>query len=561
MLLTGVVGSGALYAYDELVMCEVMQRSLRAAYCGAAIFVEYKFIWTPYNASDVHTRVAKRIVETCKQNEGLYVKFGQVMGSLELAMPKEFRGPLSELHDKAKTFDTKTVYNILKEELKEEDLARIKDISALPVASASVAQVHTAIMDDGRKVAVKVQKPNIRVQNQWDLYMYKIILTLLEYSFDIPLIWTFDYVKQQLESELDFTIEAENATSCRESFAKSRKCCDVAYVPETYISSKRVIVSEWIENAVKITDIDKITDMGLNAQKVVHDATNMFAFQIFGSGSVHCDPHPGNLLVRVSPDANSKQQNWWSWLFDWKLWVRSDDTSTVKPHQVVLIDHGLYVHFNPQLKKEYIDFWMAMIYGDDEKLSEQCKKWGIHDSQLFASMTLMRRRKRKLKKSPTTFDIDLFSDGVGSRYENEEGEDRRSGAHRKRGNNDEMSIKERAEKMVEKQRMLKERVKNLLQDTSEFPHEIGFVNRGVNYIRATNWTHGSPVDRIAIFATAAARASAGDNGMLGEWSLSSELSVWKMRSQVLWELWNWFMTTPTQSAISLPPSQKTSIWN
>jgi predicted unusual protein kinase regulating ubiquinone biosynthesis (AarF/ABC1/UbiB family) len=142
--LAGLVSGGALYAYDELALCQVMQRSIRALACGVAIFIDYKLIWTPYNASEVHTRVARRIVDTCKLNEGLYVKFGQVMGSMEVAMPPEFKGPLGELHDQAKTFDTETVLQIMQEELSAEELAGITDISSTPVASASVAQVHTA---------------------------------------------------------------------------------------------------------------------------------------------------------------------------------------------------------------------------------------------------------------------------------------------------------------------------------------------------------------------------------------------------------------------------------
>jgi hypothetical protein len=80
-------------------------------------------------------------------------------------------------------------------------------------------------------------------------------------------------------------------------------------------------------------------------------------------------------------------------------------------------------------------------------------------------------------------------------------------------------------------------VKYLLKDTSEFPHELGFVNRSVNYIRAANWAHGSPVDRVALFATAAARAAAGDNGLEGQRSLASEASVLHMQAHLLYEHW------------------------
>ena len=472
------------------------------------------------------------------------------MGSLDMAMPSEYKAPLSELHDRAKTFDTTTVHTILKSELSTEELGRIERVSEWPVASASVAQVHTALLDGKKKVAIKVQKPNIRIQNHWDLLMYKMILAALEYSFDIPMLWTYDYVKQQLESELDFTIEANNAIGCRNALETSRVCKDVAYVPETYCRSKRVLVTEWVEDAVKITDVDKIASMGLDSQAVVRDATSVFAYQIFGTGSVHCDPHPGNLLVRVHPHAATSSgttlNTWWGWLRG-EGWGVKQYTQ----HQVVLIDHGLYVHMNPALKTQYVKFWMAMINGDDEELSKLCSEWGIHDSELFANMTLMRRRKRKPKATPAVVQSTTIVKGMSNsgKYENEEGEDRRHGAVSDVSSD--MSSEERAKRSAERQMRLKERVKHLLKDTSEFPHELGFVNRSVNYIRATNWAHGSPIDRVALFADAAARADVGDEGRVGQWSVASEMSVVGMRLHLLLELWGlnwWGLGKPKESS-------------
>ncbi|CAM9620863.1 unnamed protein product, partial [Ectocarpus fasciculatus] len=451
--------AAGLYAYDELVMCQVMQRGMRALYCGASIYVNYKFVWSPEAASEVHSRVAREIVETCKANEGLFVKFGQLLGSMQVALPPEYVGPLGELHDQAKTFDAAIVRAMLQTELGPEVLARLTDLSPEPVASASVAQVHTAYLD-GKKVAVKVQKPNIAVQNKWDLFIYRLVLSGLEYSFEIPMVWSYGFVRQQLESELDFRVEAANARQCRDDILSHRELSRVAYVPETYESSERVIITEWIDGAVKITDSEQIQGMGIDASRAIRDATNLFAYQIFGSGNVHCDPHPGNLLVRVRPPDHCKDV------------------------PVVLIDHGLYVHLSDELRHDYISFWMAMMLDDEAQLVAKCKKWGIHDSELFSSMTLMRRRDKKPKAGASTAALPTAT----GHYENEEGQNK-----------------------------LKERVKNLLNDTSKFPSELGFVNRSVNYIRATNWAHGSPIDRVSIFASTAARASAGDRGRIGEW--------------------------------------------
>ena len=557
----------SVYAYDEFCLSQVIQRNVRALLCGVSLFVEYKFIWTPYNASEVHGRVARRIVDTCKTNEGLYVKFGQLMGSMEMALPVEYRGPLGELHDKAKTFSTETVLSLLQEELSEEDYSKISDISDSPVASASVAQVHTAYYD-GHKVAVKVQKPNIKVQTYWDLLMYKFLLTVLEYSFDIPLVWSYDFVKRQLESELDFNIEAKNAAQARKDFMNSRECRHVAYVPDTHCSSRRVLVSEWIDDAVKITDTESLKALGIDTVTVVQDATKLFAFQIFGTGNVHCDPHPGNLLVRVLPTSEGTDAGGsiFARTFDWvKQALGYSKNSGKQPHQIVLIDHGLYVHLNPKLKRDYVDFWMAMMYGDDDKLREQCSQWGIHDSELFAAMTLMRRRHRKenQRNRTLTFSSTESVDDVNHKqYENEEGEHLREAS-----DVDKEKSAEKARRSAEFHQRMKERVKRLLGDTSQFPDELGFVNRSVNYIRATNWTHGSPVDRIAIFADTAARASAQDYGGVGEWSWKSEYSVYRLRLHLLYELWQLSQqssslssTTIDVSAPRSPVPSASSIW-
>lgn len=388
-------------------------------------------------------------------------------------------------------------------------------------------------------MAVKVQKPNIAVQNKWDLFIYRLVLSGLEYSFEIPMVWSYGFVRQQLESELDFRVEAANARQCRDDILSHRELSRVAYVPETYESSERVIITEWIDGAVKITDSEQIQGMGIDASRAIRDATNLFAYQIFGSGNVHCDPHPGNLLVRVRPPDHCKdvpvsERGYFTDLFASIGNVLSNVSTTLwaspsaSQHEVVLIDHGLYVHLSDELRHDYISFWMAMMLDDEAQLVAKCKKWGIHDSELFSSMTLMRRRDKKPKAGASTAALPTAT----GHYENEEGQNK---VHLSEAEIDKIhkkELKEKAEKALQRSIQLKERVKNLLNDTSKFPSELGFVNRSVNYIRATNWAHGSPIDRVSIFASTAARASAGDRGRIGEWSFSSPVSVWAMHAHV-----------------------------
>jgi aarF domain-containing kinase len=503
----GVVGYG-VYNWDKHFQSEVLQRSVRALACGIAIAAEYKFVWTPHNASEVNERVARRIVDCCKRNEGLYVKFGQVLGSMQVAFPPEFQKPFAELLDQANTFDTSIIHDIVAKSLSPEDAKLLTDISVFPVASASVAQVHTAQYGD-RKVALKVQKPNIEVQTGYDLAVFWIILASLEYLFDIPMVWSFDYVKQQLESELDFRVEASNARLCREELARNRHLRHITYVPDTYCATRKVIIAEWIDDAVKITDTAALQSLGVDSRQVVSDATRLFAYQIFGTGDVHCDPHPGNLLVRVKP--SSRRGHAFS-LLDSLSSVWGWGGAGVRQHEVVLIDHGLYTHLSPSLRQEYTQFWMAMINSDVSEMQRICGGWGIRDSQLFSNMTRMQANRNPSDTRSTT--------GSRKPYSELDPEEKRA----------------REVEMAERHARMKERMRLMLADTSRFPDELMFVNRCVNYIRATNWAHGSPIDRVGIFAETATAAAQGDFGRENEQSWSSQYAIVMLKAKVLYKV-------------------------
>ena len=428
----GLAGVAGLYAFDRYYCYSVTERSLRAIAAGVKLTWQYKVIWTPDNASEVHAKVARMLVDTCKRNEGLYVKFGQALASMAFALPREYLEPLSELHDKAKTFSLDEVKKIIRAELGDLELTDFEDT---PIASASLAQVHRAKLN-GQAVAVKIQKPNVAVQAAWDLRLYAILLRCLEFSFDMPVTWTFDFTKSQLLGELDFRSEAYHSDRAAEEFDNS-KLKGRVYVPKIFASSERVLISEWIDSAIKITEKNQINAAGLNATEVVRDAVSAFAFQIFHLGHVHCDPHPGNLLVRRKPGGAPGE------------------------HQVVLIDHGLYVELPTELRMQYAKFWVAMTPPQDKQtLKDICSGWGIRDFELYATVTSFRQGGRSAE--------DFISKEANDKSK------------------------------AELQAIMKERVKRALNDTALFPQPLLFVGRCQNYIRATNWAHGNPVDRFAV---------------------------------------------------------------
>ncbi len=130
-------------------------------------------------------------------------------------------------------------------------------------------------------------------------------------------------------------------------------------------------------------------------------------------------------------------------------------------HQVVVIDHGLYVELPKELRLDYANFWLAMTPPQNSKiLADICKKWGIADFQLYATITAFKQGGRSAEDM-------IMNEGP-----------KRSKA--------------------ELQALMKERIKKALNDTALFPRPLLFVGRCQNYIRATNWAHGNPIDRFAV---------------------------------------------------------------
>jgi aarF domain-containing kinase len=437
-----------VYTLDELYWYKVVQRSLRAAGVGAFTVYNYKFVWSPENASVVNSRVAKAITNCCLENEGLYVKIGQAINSLAAILPKEYTENLSRLLDRAKTYE----FDIMKEII-ERELGKgvVIDLDPVPAGSASLAQVHKGVLvETGQPVAVKVQKPNVSMQAYWDLWMYRLLVRLLEYSFDIPLYWAVEFTTSHFMAELDFRREAANSELAREQLTQLG---DVVHVPKVLRGTERVLVTEWIEDAVMISDVKSLREKGFDCKSVILDATKIFGYQVFHTGHVHADPHFGNLLIRENPKRQGK-------------------------HQVVLIDHGLYVEMPPKLRHEYARLWVAMMPPTNTNtVREICSGWGIGNIDLFQSIIR--------QGGPRNGETEAKSDTK----------------HKNRRDARETGV------------LLKSKLQELLQDTSRFPKELILVGRCMNYIRAANWTHGSPIDRVAILAESAKNSLDADDNL------------------------------------------------
>ena len=237
----------------------------------------------------------------------LFLKLGQLLSTRSDLLPPQIIAQLSLLQDKVAPFDAKTAIATI-EHAKYGLGQPIGDIFArfdeIPLAAASVAQVHTAALHDGREVVVKVVRPNIKQGIIADFELLRQMAAWasarLEAARAIHLIDVVEDYRQIMLNELDLTLEAANSTKMRHNFTDSR----LIYVPEVYMSAKQVMVSERIFG-VPISQTDLFDALGYDRAALAKKGLTIFFTQVFRDNFFHADMHPGNIFVETMPDGRA----------------------------------------------------------------------------------------------------------------------------------------------------------------------------------------------------------------------------------------------------------------
>ncbi|KZP12439.1 ABC1-domain-containing protein [Athelia psychrophila] len=470
------LGVGGIYVVDRTFNASSVSRNFRTLWTCALISIDYKLNFTaehPERIPEIHQRVADLMYKLFTENGGLYIKIGQAIGANAALLPAPMRDKFSKLFDDAPQIPYSTVRSVFEAEFGRppsgpDGVFEIFEEEA--VASASIAQVHKAKLKDGGWVAVKVQKPDVGKQVEWDLGAYRICMWMFEHwVFDLPVYFVVDFVSDHLRAELDFVQEANNAAKMTELVAAEPRLAGRVHIPLVYpeLSTKKVLTAEWIDGvrlsdrpairrlmgeATKEDDIQvsmdpgrKLEDVKLKGgvKAVMQTMVELFSAQMFSFGWVHCDPHPGNIIIRPNP-AHPTQP------------------------QLVLLDHGLYVYLTPTFKREYASLWKGLISTDFGAVERVTRAWGIGTPDLFASTTLMRPVK------------------LGPR-QHQGGEPEPLNAY-------EQSVR------------MKAKLRSFLTDTDKMPKELIFLGRNMRMVQGNNQSLGSPVNRIKMTGFWASRS-------------------------------------------------------
>lgn len=226
-----------------------------------------------------------------------FVKLGQMLSLRPDMVPEELCDELGKLQDSVRPMPFSKVKEVLEKELGRPLKSVFRNLEEKPVAAASIAQVHKAVLRNSKTVAVKVRRPGVDAVMREDIDIMRTIAWLLRHrggfkSYNLSSI--IDEFERYTRNELDFRREAKNYARFRENFRKFR---DVWFpMPFTELCTEKVLVTEFVKG-VEIRDILRLRKLQVNTRRIARIGTLAVLKQIFEDRFFHGDTHPGNLFV------------------------------------------------------------------------------------------------------------------------------------------------------------------------------------------------------------------------------------------------------------------------
>jgi predicted unusual protein kinase regulating ubiquinone biosynthesis (AarF/ABC1/UbiB family) len=294
-------------------------------------------------------RAAQQGRELANDLEGMgptFVKLGQVLSTRPDILPTEYAQALERLQSDVESFDYDQVKAIVESELGKPIEDAFAEFSAVPLAAASIGQVHRARLHGGREVAVKVQRPGIHGEMMADLEVLEQVAEFIDKHTELGDIYkvgeVFQEFRASLMQELDYLQEKRNILAIRGSL----KGFDRIIVPDVIAthSTSRVLTMEFIEG-VKISALTTENRAALDADNILVQLFKGYLKQVLLDGCFHADPHAGNLVV--TPDG-----------------------------KIAMLDLGMVARITPGIQDRLIRFLLAVSQGQPEDAAEIAASMG-----------------------------------------------------------------------------------------------------------------------------------------------------------------------------------------
>ncbi|WP_406660682.1 AarF/ABC1/UbiB kinase family protein [Methanolobus sp. ZRKC3] len=298
------------------------------------------------------TSDSKRVRMVLEELGPTYIKLGQIMSMRQDLIPPEYAREFSKLQDDVQPFEFEDVRRLIKEELDADIETLFMSFDEVPIAAASIGQVHRARLNTGEEVVVKVQRPGIRKIIDADMdIMYSVAGFAEEHLPEARLYRLSEIVEEferSIHAEMEYTQEGRNA----EHFAHNFSDDPNIYIPKVYwdLTSTKVLTLEYIDG-IKSNLFDEVDRLGVDRAHIATVVTEAFMKQVYEDGFFHADLHPGNVFI-------------------------------MKDGKIALLDFGMAGFLSSDLKKLLIDELIAVIKGDTVLYIELLRDLGSIDESV-----------------------------------------------------------------------------------------------------------------------------------------------------------------------------------
>ena len=280
-----------ILTYPEKIKIPRRIRFLAGVVC--LIIYPKRFFITPKQAFGI------RLANFFKDLGPIYIKFGQTLSTRPDLIGRDVAHHLKSLQDKLRPFDSKIAKNKIEETFGTKISEIFSSFNDIPVAAASIAQVHKAVLVTGEKVAVKILRPDITKTYNNDIIFLEFIADFtarfVRNSQRLKPREVIAVFRESMNCELNLLMEAAAASRLADNFALDKSIC----IPKIYweLTSEEIITLEWI-NGISIYNREKLIKNKLNPDDIAAKIAVIFFNQAYRDGFFHADLHPGNILVK-----------------------------------------------------------------------------------------------------------------------------------------------------------------------------------------------------------------------------------------------------------------------